>query len=143
MFITSRTVAVSIAYVAVFLQLATYLARDTGRLSDGGLYTTLLYATGITLLGAVLWLVRLRVRTQQSQEAQPVESGKGAKRTEKPLITIGMLAIVALGGVELARAAGYLPDRNLYLTLNIALPALFLAMSYQVYLHRKKHSAGG
>jgi hypothetical protein len=78
---TRKKVAVSIAYVAVFLQLATYLARDTGWLSDGGLYTTLLYATSITLLGAVLWLARLRFRSQH--EAQPAEPGKGANRIEK------------------------------------------------------------
>lgn len=70
---TSRKVAVAIVYAAVFLQLATYLARDTGWLSDGGLYTTLLYATSITLLAAVLWRVRLRSHSQHSQEAQPAD----------------------------------------------------------------------
>jgi heme/copper-type cytochrome/quinol oxidase subunit 2 len=135
---TRKKVAVSIAYVAVFLQLATYLARDTGWLSDGGLYTTLLYATSITLLGAVLWLARLRFRSQH--EAQPAEPGKGANRIEKQLMAIALLAVVALGVVEVARATGYLSDRNLYVTLNIALPVLFLAMTYEVYLHRKKNS---
>jgi len=134
---TNKKVAVSIAYVAVFLQLATYLARDTGRLSNGGLYTGLLYATSITLLAAVLWLVRLR--RSQPEEPQPAE--KSAK-IEKQLMAIALLAVVALGVVEVARATGYLRDRNLYVTLNIALPVLFLAMTYQVYLHRKKNSAG-
>jgi hypothetical protein len=61
---TSKKMAVSIAYVAAFVQLATYLANDTGRLSDGRLYWTLLYASGISLLGAVLWIVRLRSHSQ-------------------------------------------------------------------------------
>ena len=80
---TNKKVAASIAYVAVFLQLATYLARDTGRLSDCGLYWTLLYATSIALLGAVLWLVRLRSRSQHSQEAQSAEPEKGGNGIKK------------------------------------------------------------
>ena len=138
---TSKKVAVSIAYAAVFLQLATYLARDTGRLSDGRLYITLLYSTSFTLLAAVLWLVRLRSRSQHLQDAEPAEPEKGVKRIEKQLMAIAILAIVALGVVEVARATGQLPDRNLYVTLNIALPVLFLAMIYQIYLHRRKISA--
>jgi hypothetical protein len=55
-------------------------------------------------------------------------------------MAIALLAVVALGVVEVARATGYLSDRNLYVTLNIALPVLFLAMTYEVYLHRKKNS---
>jgi hypothetical protein len=144
---TRKKVAVSIAYVAVFLQLATYLARDTGRLSDGRLYRSMLYMTSITLLGAVLWLVRLRTRSQHSRQAQSAEPEEGANRPadkrgiEKQLMVIAMLTVVALGVVEVARASGHLPDRNLYVTLNIALPVLFLAMTYQVYLRRKKNSA--
>lgn len=57
-------------------------------------------------------------------------------------MAIAMLAIVALGVVEVARATGYFPDRNLYMTLNIALPVLVLAMIYQGYLRREKNSAG-
>jgi hypothetical protein len=67
---TSKKMAVSIAYVAAGVQLATYLANDTGRLSKGPLYWTLLYTAGITLLGAIVWLIRLRSRSQHSQEAQ-------------------------------------------------------------------------
>jgi Mn2+/Fe2+ NRAMP family transporter len=133
---TSKKVAVSIAYVAVFLQLATYLAHDVGWASGGRLYQTLLYAWSITLLGAVLWLVRLR-----RSQTQPAESENDVNgRTEKQLMVIALLAVVALGVVEVARATGYLPDRNLFVTLNIALPVLFLAMTYQVYLRRRKNS---
>jgi len=57
---SSKTAAGSIIYVAIFLQLATYIAHDTGRLREGGLYWTLLYATTIAALGAVLWILRLR-----------------------------------------------------------------------------------
>ncbi len=67
---TSKKVAVSIAYVAILLQLATYLARDTGRLSELRVYWTLLSAASITLLGAVLWLFRLNSQSQESQEAR-------------------------------------------------------------------------
>jgi hypothetical protein len=67
---TSKKMAVSIAYVAAGVQLATYLANDTGRLGEGPVYWTLLYASGITLLGAVVWLLRLRSRPQHSREAQ-------------------------------------------------------------------------
>jgi hypothetical protein len=61
----SKKVTISVAYVAVFVQLATYVAHDTGRLSEGSLYWSLLYASGITLLGAVIWLARLRSRGAQ------------------------------------------------------------------------------
>lgn len=57
---------------------------------------------------------------------------------EKVFLTIAIIAVIALIVVEVARAAGYLPDRNLYLTLNIALPVLFFSMAYQVYLCRKQ-----
>ena len=57
---SSKTAAGAVAYVAIFLQLATYIAHDTGWLSDGGLYWTLLYATTIAALGAVLWIFRLQ-----------------------------------------------------------------------------------
>ncbi len=67
---TSKKVGVSILYVAIFLQLAAYLARDTGRLSDGRLYWAVLSAASITLLGAVVWLFRLRPRSPDSQEAR-------------------------------------------------------------------------
>ncbi len=60
------------------------------------------------------------------------------KVAEKVFLTIAIIAVVALVVVEMARAAGYLPDRNLYLTLNIALPVLFFSMAYQVYLGRKR-----
>jgi uncharacterized membrane protein YfcA len=57
---------------------------------------------------------------------------------ERHLMTIAMVAVVALGVAGVARASGYLPDRNLYVTLNIALPVLFLAMIYQIYLRKKQ-----
>jgi hypothetical protein len=57
---SSKTIAGSIVYVAIFLQLGTYIAHDTGRLSEGGLYWTLLYASVIAAMGAVLWLLRLQ-----------------------------------------------------------------------------------
>ncbi|MDP9279291.1 MAG: hypothetical protein M3P00_07715 [Gemmatimonadota bacterium] len=63
------------------------------------------------------------------------------RATERQLMTIAMLAVIALGVVGVARATGYLTDRNLYVTLNIALPVLFLAMTYQVYLRRKQNTA--
>ena len=67
---TNKKVAVSIAYVSVLLQLVAYLAHDTGRLSDGRLYWTILYASSIALLVAVLWLARIRLRSRRSQEAR-------------------------------------------------------------------------
>jgi uncharacterized membrane protein YfcA len=60
---------------------------------------------------------------------------------ERQLMTIAMLAVIALGVIGVARATGYLPNRNLYVTMNIALPVLFLAMTYQVYLRRKQNNA--
>ena len=62
-------------------------------------------------------------------------TGRGVERL---FLTIAIIAVVALGLVEIARATGYLPDRNLYVTLNIALPVLFLSMAYQAYLRRKQ-----
>ena len=67
---TNKKVAVSIAYVAVFVQLATYVANDTGTLSKGHLYWSLLYGSGITLLVALLWLVRLRRHPRHSRETR-------------------------------------------------------------------------
>jgi len=67
---TGKKVTILVAYVAAFVQLATYVANDTGRLSNGRLYWTLLYVSGITLLGAVVWLVRLRSRAGESREAR-------------------------------------------------------------------------
>ena len=67
---TNKKVAVSIAYVAVLLQLVAYLAHDTGRLSDGRVYWTILYASSIALLVAVLWLARIRYRSYRSEQAQ-------------------------------------------------------------------------
>lgn len=67
---TTKKVAVSIAYVSLLLQLVAYLAHDTGRLSDGRVYWTILYARSIALFGAVLWLARIRFRSQRSQRAQ-------------------------------------------------------------------------
>ena len=61
---TNKNVAVSIAYIAVCVQLGTYLAHDIGRLADGRVYWILLYTSGIALLGAVLWIVRLRKHPQ-------------------------------------------------------------------------------
>jgi len=58
--------------------------------------------------------------------------------SERPFIAIGLVALVSLCVVQLARATGYLADRNLYMTLNIALPVLVLSMAYQVYLRRKR-----
>lgn len=57
---SSKTAAGSIVYVAIFVQLATYIAHDTGRLSEGGLYWTLLYASIIPALVGVLWIRRLQ-----------------------------------------------------------------------------------
>jgi hypothetical protein len=57
---------------------------------------------------------------------------------EELFLTIAIIAVVALVLVQLARAAGYLLDRNLYLTLNIALPVLVFSMAYQAYLRRKQ-----
>lgn len=59
---SSKTAAGSIVYVAIFVQLATYVAHDTGRLSDGGLYWTLLLSTTFAALVAVLWILRLQRR---------------------------------------------------------------------------------
>jgi len=60
---------------------------------------------------------------------------------ERPLMAIAMIAVIALGVVGVARATGYLTDRNLYVTLNIALPVLALAMTYQVYLRRRQNKS--
>ena len=57
---SSKTAAGSIVYVAIFVQLATYIANDTGRLSEGPLYWTLLYASVIAALVGVLWYFRLQ-----------------------------------------------------------------------------------
>ena len=57
---SSKTAAGSIVYVAIFLQLGTYIAHDTGRLSEGALYWTLLWASTITALVGVLWYFRLQ-----------------------------------------------------------------------------------
>ena len=57
---SSKTAAGSIVYLAIFLQLATYIAQDAGWLSEGGLYWTLLYASTIAALGAVIWILRLQ-----------------------------------------------------------------------------------
>ena len=51
-----RKIAITVAYVAVFIELATYFAHDTGRLREGPLYWSLLYASSFTLLVAVVWL---------------------------------------------------------------------------------------
>ncbi len=67
---TGKKVTILIAYAAAFVQIATYVAKDTGRLSEGRLYWTLLYVSGITLLGAVVWLARLRSRAGESKEAR-------------------------------------------------------------------------
>ncbi len=61
--------------------------------------------------------------------------------TEKFFLTVAIIAIVALGAVEVARVSGYLRDWALFVTLNIALPVLFLTMIYQLYLRRKHNSA--
>jgi hypothetical protein len=61
-----------------------------------------------------------------------------SRAVEKVFLTIAIIAVVALVVVEMARAAAYLHDRNLYLTLNIALPVLCLSMAYQAYLRRKQ-----
>ena len=52
---TRRNVALTVAYIALFLELATYLAHDTGRLREGP-YWILLFASSLSLLGAVVWL---------------------------------------------------------------------------------------
>ena len=59
-----------IAYAGVLIQLGTYVANDTGRLSRGRLYWTLVYVSGIALLGAVIWLARLRSRPPNSREVR-------------------------------------------------------------------------
>jgi hypothetical protein len=61
-----------------------------------------------------------------------------SRAVEKVFLTIAIIAVVALALVQMARAAGYLPDRNLYLTLNIALPVLCFSMAYQAYSRRKQ-----
>jgi len=53
---TRRNIVTTVAYVAVLLELATYFAHDSGRLREGPLYWTLLYASSFSLLGAVVWL---------------------------------------------------------------------------------------
>jgi len=53
---TKRQLAINVAYIAVFLNLATYIAHDTGRLGDGTLYWILLFATSLSLLAAVVWM---------------------------------------------------------------------------------------
>jgi uncharacterized membrane protein YfcA len=86
---------------------------------------TLTWSTGLITAGAVGALLAFR----------------RMRGMERQLMTIAMLALIALGVVGVSRATGYLLDRNLYVTLNIALPVLFLAMIYQVYLRRKRNSA--
>jgi hypothetical protein len=57
---SSKTAAASIVYVAIFVQLATYIANDTGRLSEGALYWTLLDTSTIAAFVGVLWFFRLQ-----------------------------------------------------------------------------------
>ena len=60
----SRKVALSIAYVAILVELAVFLARHAGRISDGGLYTALLLMASAVLFGAVARLAYLRSHTE-------------------------------------------------------------------------------
>ena len=50
------------AYVGIFLELATYLARDTGHLREGRVYWVLLYGSSLSLLAAVIWIFLDRQR---------------------------------------------------------------------------------
>jgi len=60
--VTRKRVVLTIAYVGVFLELATYLARDTGHLREGRVYWVLLYGSSLSLLAAVIWIFLDRQR---------------------------------------------------------------------------------
>jgi hypothetical protein len=51
-------------YIAIFVQIAAYVAHDTGRLNEGRLYWLLLYAASFTLLVAAVWLFRLQSHSE-------------------------------------------------------------------------------
>lgn len=131
----TKKATMSVLYLSVFTLLATYLARDAGWLNEGRLYWTLLYAASIVLFAAVLWNARLR-----SLPASVRQSAAGDLITERSFVGIAVLAVVALIVVEVARALGYLQDRNLFLTLNACLPLIALVMMYQLYMRRKRRS---
>jgi len=134
---TSSKAASTIVYVGLFLDFATYTAKYTGWLRESALYWTMLFSGVIAVLVGIVWLGRQQPTTEEAQAARV-----RAPARERLLLTVALVAILAFGAVQIARASGYLTDPNLYTTLNIALPVLFLAMTYQVYLHRKKNSTG-
>jgi hypothetical protein len=55
---TRKKAGLSILYVAVFLQLAIYLARDFGQLSEGRLYSSLPLLLGAIAFAAAVWIYR-------------------------------------------------------------------------------------
>ena len=66
---TKKTTLV-IMYIAIFVQLAAYVAHDAGRFNEGRLYWTLLYAASFTLFCAAAWLFRLRSHSEHSRGPQ-------------------------------------------------------------------------
>ena len=61
---TNKFIAGALAYMAVGVQLLTYAANDAGWLGKGVFYWTLLYTSGITLLGTFIWWRRQRTRAR-------------------------------------------------------------------------------
>lgn len=61
----TKKVALLIAYIALLVELATYVAHDTGRLTEGRLYLTLLLVASAALFGSVVWLAYLRSHTKK------------------------------------------------------------------------------
>ena len=59
---TRKKIALTVAYVTVFLELVTYLAHDTGHLREGRVYWVLLYGSSLSLLAAVIWIFLDRQR---------------------------------------------------------------------------------
>lgn len=127
---TTKRAAITLTYAAVVVQLAAYVARDAGLFTTGPLYSTVLYASSLTLLCAVVWLASMRERFEGSQSSSH-------RAMEKVFAAIAAISVLALVAVQIVRATGHLRDQSLYLTLNIMLVVLFLAMSYQAYLKRK------
>jgi len=133
---TSSKAASTVVYVGLFLEFAAYGAKYAGWLSESALYWIMLYAGVIAVLVGIVWLGRQQPTTEEAQAART-----RAPTTERLLLTVALIAILAFGAVQIARASGYLSDPNLYTTLNIALPVLWLTVTFQVYLRRKKNSA--
>ena len=63
---TNKKIAVSVAYVAMLVQLGTYIAHDTGRMNDGRCYQMIVLAASAVLLGAVIWIYRLGSSSRNS-----------------------------------------------------------------------------